>query len=313
MKKRKVGQLFAQVKTRVLLLSLQSLLMSFVISSCSNRIHVVPETEEPGVPVTIRVASLEQVPFSSFGTKGSAHLSEACTWINYAIYNADGSELAKPQINQKSNDDSFGTLNLKLEEGNYRLVVMAHSSSSNPKLDNLSKIDIPSNSKGRRITDTFLSSSVITVTKGMQPLSINLDRVVARFEIRLVGDSIPGAVTKLEFEMGTGGSFSLNANTGSGVKPTRAYTDKVNVEPGDSVIGVYTFVSEGFSSTRIKVVAKDSLECEYGSWEFADVPITRNRITVYRGALFAEEVINTQASICLNDEWAGADEYVMPE
>jgi hypothetical protein len=113
--------------------------------------------------------------------------------------------------------------------------------------------------------------------------------------------------------MGTGGSFSLNANTGSGVKSTRAYTDKVNVEPGDSVIGVYTFVSEGFSSTRIKVVAKDSLECEYGSWEFADVPITRNRITVYRGALFAEEVINTQASICLNDEWAGADEYVMPE
>lgn len=313
MKKKKLGQLFAQVKTRVLLLSLQSLLMSFVISSCSNRIHVVPETEEPGVPVTIRVASLEQVPFGSFGTKGSALLSEACTWINYAIYNADGSELVKPQINQKSNDDSFGTLNLKLEEGNYRLVVMAHSSSSNPRLDNLSKIDIPSNSKGRRITDTFLSSSVITVTKGMQPLSINLDRVVARFEIRLVGDSIPGAVTRFEFEIGKDGSFSLNANTGSGVKSSRGYTDKVNVQPGDSVIGVYTFVSEGSTATRIKVVAIDSLECEYGSWDFADVPITRNRITVYKGALFAEEVINTQSSISLNDEWAGADEYVMPE
>lgn len=313
MKKKKVGQLFAQVKTRVLLLSLQSLLMSFVTSSCSNRIHDVPEMDEPGVPVTIRVASLEQVPFGSFGTKGSANLSEACTWINYAIYDADGNGLVKPQVNQKSNDDTFGTLNLKLEEGNYRLVVMAHSSTSNPKLDNPSKIDIPSNSKGRRITDTFLSSSVITVTKGMQPLSINLDRVVARFEIRLVGDTIPGAVTRFEFEIGKDGSFSLNANTGSGVKSSRGYTDKVNVQPGDSVIGVYTFVSEGSTATRIKVVAIDSLECEYGSWDFADVPITRNRITVYKGALFAEEVINTQSSISLNDEWAGADEYVMPE
>ena len=313
MKMKKLGQLFAQVKTRVLLLSLQSLLMSFVTSSCSNRIHDVPEMDEPGVPVTIRVASLEQVPFGSFGTKGSANLSEACTWINYAIYDADGKGLVKPQVNQKSNDDTFGTLNLKLEEGNYRLVVMAHSSTSNPKLDNPSKIDIPSNSKGRRITDTFLSSSVITVTKGMQPLSINLDRVVARFEIRLVGDTIPGAVTRFEFEIGKDGSFSLNANTGSGVKSSRGYTDKVNVQPGDSVIGVYTFVSEGSTATRIKVVAIDSLECEYGSWDFADVPITRNRITVYKGALFAEEVINTQSSISLNDEWAGTDEYVMPE
>ena len=85
------------------------------------------------------------------------------------------------------------------------------------------------------------------------------------------------------------------------------------MQPGDSVIGVYTFVSEGSTATRIKVVAIDSLECEYGSWDFADVPITRNRITVYKGALFAEEVINTQSSISLNDEWAGADEYVMPE
>lgn len=313
MKKRKLGQLFAQVKTRVLLLSLQSLLTAPVISSCSNRIHDVPEMDEPGVPVTIRVASLEQVPFGSFGTKGSANLSEACTWINYAIYDADGNGLVKPQVNQKSNDDTFGTLNLKLEEGNYRLVIMAHSSTSNPKLDNPSKIDIPSNSKGRRITDTFLSSSAITVTKGMQPLNINLDRAVARFEIRLVEDSIPGAVTRLEFEMGTGGSFSLNANTGSGVKSTRGYTDKVNVQPGDSVIGVYTFVSEGSSGTRIKVVAKDSLECEYGSWEFVDVPLTRNRVTVYRGALFSTDIINTQASISLNDEWAGTYEYVMPE
>lgn len=313
MKKKKVGQLFAQVKTRVLLLSLQSLLTALVTSSCSNRVHIVPETEEPGVPVTIRVASLEQVPFGSFGTKGMANLSEACTWINYAIYDAEGNGLVKPQINQKSNDDSFGTLNLKLEEGNYRLVVMAHSSTSNPKLDNPSKIDIPSNSKGRRITDTFLSSSVITVTKGMQPLSINLDRMVARFEIRLVGDSIPGVVTRFEFEIGKDGSFSLNANTGYGVKTARGYTDKVNVQPGDSVIGVYTFVSEGSTQTRIKVVAIDSLECEYGSWDFEDVPITRNRITVYKGALFAEEVINTQASISLNDEWAGTDEYVVSD
>lgn len=313
MKKKKVGQLFAQVKTRVLLLSLQSLLTALVTSSCSNRVHIVPETEEPGVPVTIRVASLEQVPFGSFGTKGMANLSEACTWINYAIYDAEGNGLVKPQINQKSNDDSFGTLNMKLEEGNYRLVVMAHSSTSNPKLDNPSKIDIPSNSKGRRITDTFLSSSVITVTKGMQPLSINLDRMVARFEIRLVGDSIPGVVTRFEFEIGKDGSFSLNANTGYGVKTARGYTDKVNVQPGDSVIGVYTFVSEGSTATRIKVVAIDSLECEYGSWDFEDVPITRNRITVYKGALFADEVINTQASISLNDEWAGTDEYVVSD
>ena len=305
-----MGQSWALIKTRHSLLSLMILMAAAILDiSCTGREHMALEMEPGGVPVTIRVAALEQVPFGHVTTKGQENLQEACSVINYAIYNMSDGKLDK-QINQKSSDDQFGTLNLKLEEGSYHLVVVAHNGDANATMTDRSKITFQNNNK-RRITDTFLYSSDISVQKDMQPLNLNLDRVVTKVELRLVADSVPPSVETVEFEIGSGGSSGLNTQNGYGTRSTK-YTDKISVSPGDTLIEVYTFVYEGAETTKMTVTAKDNAGQEVKKILLENIPIARNRITRYSGVLFGKESINTRTSISVNREWAGLNEYPIP-
>lgn len=297
-----MGQSWARIKTIMMAAAIFGV-------SCTERQHLAAEIEDEGIPVEIRVATLEQVPFSRAATKGQGNLQEACSVINYAIYNMSDGKLDK-QINQKASDDQFGTLNLKLEEGSYHLVVVAHNGDANATMSDRSKITFQNNSR-RRITDTFLYSSDISVQKDMQPLNLDLDRVVTKVELRLVADSVPPSVEMMEFEIGTGGSSGLNTLNGYGTRSTK-YTDKISVSPGDTLIEVYTFVFEGAETTKMTVTAKDNAGQEVKKILLENIPIARNRITRYSGVLFGKESINTRTSISLNCEWAGLNEYPIP-
>ena len=306
MRKRSKGQSSALMKT-LIPDALTLIAMLLTVSSCSERMHFIPEIDDgDGIPVTINVASLEQEPFGTFHTKGTSDLKEACSVINYAIYNMSDGKLDK-QVNQKASDDVFGTLSLKLEEGSYRLVVIAHNGDANATMTDRNKIQFQNNNK-RRITDTFLYSSDITVVKDMEPLNLNLDRVVAKVELCLVGDSIPPSVATMEFEIGLGGSSGLNTANGYGTRSTK-YTEKFSVVPGDTLVEVYTFVYEGSETTKMTVVAKDADGSELKKIQIENIPIARNRITRYKGVLFGKESINAQASVNLNNVWAGMDEF----
>ena len=305
-----MGQSSALMKTGARLQSKLTLMAALVLAvSCSDRIHDMAVIDDEGIPVNIRVASLEQVPFGPIGTKGQNGLQDACSVINYAVYNVSDGKLDK-QINQKSTDDAFGTLSLKLEEGSYRLVVIAHNGDANATMTDRNKIQFQNNSK-RRITDTFLYSSEIEVHKDMEPLSLNLDRVVAKIELHLVADSVPPSVVQMEFEIGSGGSSGLNTTNGYGTRSTK-YTEKISVAPGDTLIEVYTFVYEGAESTKMTVVAKDSNGEEVKKILIENIPVSRNRITRYSGVLFGKESINTQSVVCLNREWAGLSDFPIP-
>ena len=305
-----MGQSWALIKTKECLRSLFIMITAAILGiSCTGREHLAGSIEPSGVPVTIRVATLEQVPFSHAATKGQGNLQEACSVINYAIYNMSDGKLDK-QINQKASDDQFGTLNLKLEEGSYHLVVVAHNGDANATMSDRSKITFQNNSR-RRITDTFLYSSDISVVKDMQPLNLDLDRVVTKVELRLVAESVPPSVEMMEFEIGTGGSSGRNTLNGYGTRSTK-YTDKISVSPGDTLIEVYTFVYEGAETTKMTVTAKDNAGQEVKKILLENIPIARNRITRYSGVLFGKESINTQSMVCINREWAGLNEYPIP-
>ena len=297
-----MGQSWALIKTIMMAAAIVGV-------SCTERQHLAAEIEDEGIPVEIRVATLEQVPFSHAATKGQGNLQEACSVINYAIYNMSDGKLDK-QINQKASDDQFGTLTLKLEEGSYHLVVVAHNGDANATMSDRSKITFQNNSR-RRITDTFLYSSDISVVKDMQPLNLDLDRVVTKVELRLVADSVPPSVEMMEFEIGTGGSSGLNTLNGYGTRSTK-YTDKISVSPGDTLREVYTFVYEGAETTKMTVTAKDNAGQEVKKILLENIPIARNRITRYSGVLFGKESINTQSMVCINREWAGLNEYPIP-
>ena len=127
----------------------------------------------------VSVFKLEQTPFNSF-TRAVA--SEACTRLNFAIYNMAGTRLK--QTNQTISDADFGSAYFQLAEGDYQLVAVAHSSNGNPTMTNPSKIQF-SNTLG--FTDTFLCSGEFSIQDEPVELMLSLDRIVAlcRFVINM--------------------------------------------------------------------------------------------------------------------------------
>lgn len=312
MKQKTMRLPWAIIKARDCSRSLLLLLVtvSIMLFSCSKRMHVIPiDDEDFGVPVEIRVASIEQEPFGPLGTKGSASLDDVCTVLNYGIYSVDGVSVVKPVTTQKSTDESFGTLSLRLEEGEYKMMVLAHSCDKNPTFKDYPKIDFQT-STVRRITDTFLYSAVFTVSKGMQPININLNRVTAKFELRLQEKYIPQEVSSIEFQFGSECYFNLDANTGRVFKSSSSkFTENIAVTTGDSIVEVYAFVDAEATTTNIKITAKDNDGNEYLSISPTNVPVTPNRKTIYRVNMFAHEIVNSEGSITIDNDWSGTDEY----
>ncbi len=298
----------ALLKTKNNFFSLSTVvLLSLGASSCSDRIHVIPEPEQSGVPVKVNVVSLEQEPFGPLGTK-AGNLAAACSKISYCVLNASGNEIYRKLVHQsKDKDESFGTLSFKLEEGEYKLVVIAHSCATNPKLDSPDKLEIPTNKNGLRVTDTFLYNSKLTVSKGMQPINISLNRVVAGFELRLTGTPVPDDVDYVEFEFGTNVGFNLNPKTGLSVKSNSKYTEKVAVLPGDTVVCANVFVSEDPTSADVTVTAYDKSGGVFRKTVVQDAPFTKNKKTICRGDLFAAEVFSLSSVVSVDQEWNGTD------
>ena len=105
----------------------------------------------------VDVLEIENISFESL-TRGDQAASEVCNRLNFAIYDMGGSRLK--QINQEKGKAGFGTVSFQLEEGDYELVVVAHSSKGNPTMTNPAKIQF-TNATG--YTDTFLYTGKVSV------------------------------------------------------------------------------------------------------------------------------------------------------
>ena len=109
------------------------LAMTSVMMSCSEKIKC---DFQPGdgktVPVTMRIASLEQIPFSQVtgGTKANASPAGICNKVNFAVYTEkDGAFTRVNQINQDAGSQDFGVVTLNLAEGSYKLLALINLSS----------------------------------------------------------------------------------------------------------------------------------------------------------------------------------------
>ena len=135
---------------KYLLLSIFSSVL-LIIHSCEKPVltdDITNSGETIDGNLTVSVYQLEQTPFSAL-TRTAA--SEACTRLNFAIYNEAGARIK--QTDQTSDMANFGHASFLLPEGTYQVVVLAHSSNGNPTMTNPAKIPF-TNAKG--YTDTFL-------------------------------------------------------------------------------------------------------------------------------------------------------------
>ncbi len=293
------------MKTKIALMGLLGFL---AMQSCSETL-IDREVTDGGVTLTLKLASIEQVPFTKVVncmTKGGTSPVGICSKISFAVYSSDGDALTKKQENQDFGSEGFGCATFNLEEGNYKIVVIAHNGDSNPTMTDPARISF-NNKNSLKITDTFLYSADVNITKDTHELELNLKRVVAMFQLKLEDSSLPEGVSKLRFEY-TGGSSTIDGNTGFGCVNSKQ-SEMFECLPGVMEYGVYTFVRSDSNVMKIKVSALDSSGQVIKEHEFQNVPITCNYITRYTGKMFANGILASAFSVTLDGEWAGTNDY----
>lgn len=269
-------------------------LFTLLLLSCEK--PYLNEDDAGGTPagnLTVSVFQLEQTPFSDY-TRATP--SDACTHLNFAIYNGD---TRLKQINQTSADAGFGSVSFQLEEGTYQLAVVAHSSKGNPTMTDPDKIQFD-NSDG--YSDTFLYSEDVTIASEPVNLSLTLHRIVALCRF-VITDDYPQGVAKMQFKY-TGGSGAFNAATGQGcVKSTQTVT--FDVTTGQKQFDLYTFPYQGMECTiHLTAIALDASGVEITQRTF-DVPLATNNITWLSGDFFSGSNIQSASlDLSIDTQWA---------
>ena len=256
--------------------------------------------------LTVTVYEIEKTPFEYFTrgttapvTRDTKLASEACTRLNFAIYDEGGSRIK--QVNQTKAEADFGKASFQLEPGDYTLVVVGHSSNGNPTMTNLNKIQF-TNTQG--YTETFLYHATVTIAEDPVEKQASLDRIVSLCRFVLT-DDIPAEVKKMRFYY-TGGSGAFNANTGLGsVNSKQTMTFDVT-SSSQKQFDLYTFLHEVESSIALKVTALDASDNVLYERDF-DVPMEQNHITWLSGAFFTGSGSSsiTITGVTVNTDWAG--------
>ena len=285
-------------KTIISICAVCTLLAVCIMVGCEKPLMVNEETEVVKGNLTVTVFEIAKTPFESF-TRGIEPASARCTRLNFAVYDEDGTRVK--QINQTSDAADFGTASFQLEEGEYTLVVVGHSSNGNPTMTNLKKIQF-TNAQG--YTDTFMTCCTVTVGEEPVDKQLSLDRIVSMCRF-VVTDDIPANVKKMRFYY-TGGSGAFDAKTGLGSVNSKQ-TVNFDVSSGtQKQFDIYTFLHEVESDIDLLVTAYDDGDNVLYERDF-EVPMEQNHITWLSGAFFngSGSSSTTIGGITINTDWAG--------
>jgi hypothetical protein len=200
----------------------------------------------------------------------------------FAIYDMGGTRIK--QTNQKQGDKNYGIVGMQLDEGDYQLVLLAHNSTKNPTMTNLSKIQF-NNSIG--YTDTYLYYTTLSVTEEQQTVTASLDRIVALCRF-VISDPIPESVTQMKFQY-KGGSGHFSALTGLGVTNSTQIVTR-QVQPGQQyqVFDLYTFLHQEEGDITLTAMALDAAGNSLSERNFK-IPMAQNQVTWLTGNFFADK------------------------
>lgn len=278
--------------------------MSF--TSCQKAVYDdvdTPVENKAGIPIKFIVSSFERMDARSMSFSRGTDVRSICSRLNLAVYN--GTQKIK-QINQLSTDSDFGTLQLTLPEGKYKIVVLAHNGAKNPTMTDIEKIGF-----NGKLTDTFYYCTNITVGSEAQSFDVDLKRAVAM--VRFQTNKIPANVSKMKFYY-TGGSSSLNALLGEGAVKSRqteeiAVTTDMVGNPGS--FDIFSIPRSDNNLLTMEVTAFDNENAQIFHKRIDGIQIKRNFITELNGSFFGNgddgggEIVNGQIKLNLfsNDEW----------
>ena len=267
-----------------------------VLCACEQPLVSEEKPSENENNLRVSVFEIEKTPFASH-TRGES-ASEICTHLNFAVYTIEGTRVK--QVNQTSDAANFGTASFQLEEGDYLLVVVGHSSGGNPTMTDPTCIKF-TNAQG--YSDTFLYCSNITIGEESVDEQVSLDRIVALCRF-VITDDFPADVTRMRFYY-TGGSGAFDATTGLGCVKSKQDL-KFDVTSGQKQFDLYTFLHDTEGIIHLTVTAYDENDNILNEREF-DVPMEQNHITWLSGDYFSGSgsSATTFTGITVNTDWAG--------
>ena len=303
------------MRIKVPFLALCVLMMLGMLSSC-ERIDYPDElgdgkvvkngAGDPDGNLKVVVWEMATTPFDTFteeannpSTRATEAVSSWCTRLNFAIYTLDGTRVK--QVNQTSDDPSFGAATFQLEPGNYMVVVVAHSSNGNPTMTDPTCIKF-TNSQG--FTETRIDCEKVVVTEEKQEILVSPHRIVSRCSFVLTDETIPSDVKTMRFYY-TGGSGAFDATTGLGSVNSKQDV-KFNVTADQKQFDLYTFLHDTEGTIHLTVTGLDASGNELYSRSF-DVSMEQDHITWLTGAFFVGSGSSslTITTVLVNTDWAG--------
>ncbi len=268
-----------------------------LVGAASCEKMVVGESDDDGskANVVLRIGSVEQVPFEMTGTRGR-DVNGICSRLNFLVYQ-DGERIR--QVSQTSDEEGFGEAQIQLPEGEFYLVVLAHSSNGNPTSTNASKIGF-TNTTG--FTDTFLYAGDLVVEDKDVTQTLELKRITAM--VRFVPyDDIPANAGRIRFYY-TGGSGTLDAaSNGWGVVNSKQ-SQWFDLTHNEEKFEIYTIPHGDDDELMVTATTyKSGTDDIATERKIEGIPVKRNHITICRGYLFSP-VYQMDYEITVDDRWA---------
>ena len=278
------------------MLSLALLVM--LMTGCEKALMNEDESRDVSdANVFLKFSVFEQVPF---GTRSVQNITSLCSRLNIAFFQ-NGTKVKT--VSQKQDDASFGDVALTLEEGVYQIVVIAHNCDGSATITSEEKVTFPSNI----VTDTFYYYGDLTVGPSANTYNLELTRVVAMFRLELTSP-LPSSVSKIRFYY-TGGSSTFSPAEGYGCVNSRQ-TVMMNVTSGQTVFEVYTMPHEETDELKMTVTVYDSNDNIVKEHIFEQVPVTRDRITVYSGDFMDGNASSGHSfNFTAESRWGGTSNY----
>lgn len=276
-------------------------LLVLAMVSCQRMVNDDPE--QPSVEkstVKFKISQFETMPFSTAQSR-SQSVSDLCKQIDLAVFQG-GTRILK--ATQKTGDEDFGTLSVALEPGSYKVVILAHNQDKTPTTTNADKITFSGD-----LSDTFLWSNDITVNEGNGlDVDVSMHRVVAMVRF-VTTDKVPDGVSTLQFYY-TGGSSTLDGLTGNGCvnsRQTVKFSITDDMKGKTAKFEIYTFPKSDSKELKIEVTGLGPTGNTVCSRTFENVPVARNQITQFTGALFSDDTVTGDTSskfkLTTDDEW----------
>ena len=250
--------------------------LALLVAACEKPILDEEIVSMKEANVILHMTQYEQ---ESFGTRAATDITELCSRLNVAIFDADGMKVKT--VAQKEGDTGYGTVALTLAAGTYQLVVIAHNGEGSATITSTEKVTFPNN----KVTDTFYYYGDLVVTDSKQSYDLTLTRAVAMFRLVLTDEEIPSTVTKFKFYY-VGGSSTFSPKEGYGCVNSKQ-TEIRTVADGVTTFDIFTLPhTEDDVLTKLTVTALDANDNTVKERIFENVPVTRNQITRYTGSFF---------------------------